>query len=420
MGKLILRVDDIGWLPPDKTKDVGLRYFQLWREKMGLHGLPVYYGMIPSMIGQPELDWIRANLCGKEELAVHGKTHMKGEKVTAAEMSVARDVLDSYHRCRSYIAPFNEYDQGDIEAWGSVQKQGFFFGGFHGDNHKQGYLPVYKDSCYHLPAFRPTYDHTEVLLKQLPRWLDLDCPLVVTLHATWGWKALELLPQLADMIRPHLVSVDFVRSWYEAQELNKQQLTAPHYLAYKSVIERLTCPHSVGSSVIDFGSRYSALPSQLALRGFRVIAVDRDTMLGAYQKEVTARYGVSTVKTVVGETVIGAFGREQYDYITSCWALQHNPPMVMAGIARAMAKALKVNGKLVVVSSFTPGSTFEQRDRPDPQTVLNWIDHHKYIVGPSGLEVTWRQPFHYEHGSTIGDYCDQDQANAICYELVKR
>lgn len=214
-AKFILRVDDVGWLPPDKTKDVGLAYFAKWREALGSRGLPVYYGVIPTMIGHDEACWLQDNMTAGEELAVHGYSHAKGEIVTEAMMRAAASLFSQSAPCQTYIPPFNEYDAGTIRDWGEAWPGGYFLGGFSPQDHNLGIAPVQVGKAIHISAYRPLYDHTEPLIDHLERYLQeargLDVsPVVVTLHATWGYQRLDLLPRVMELVKPHLVPISDV------------------------------------------------------------------------------------------------------------------------------------------------------------------------------------------------------------------
>lgn len=414
MGNLLLRVDDVGWLPPNKTKDEGLAYFTEWRKALGSESLPAYYGVIPSCIGPREVEWLKQSLKGGEEVAVHGHDHARGAVVTDKQMADDNRLLEKAPRNRAYIAPFNDYTERTVKQWGRVAINGYFFGGFPGDNHKLGPIPTLLDNCWHLPTFRPTYDHSEQLIENLPNWLDLDCPLVVTLHATWGWQRLDLLRKIMQIIKPHLVPLDFVPRWHDKSRLSLARLTAPHYLAYNWICNRLS-KFGLGKNVLDFGARYSELPSQLALRGHRVTVYDRDPLYVTYQHRLSKNFGA----TVKAEN----WTEDKYDAIVCCWALQHNLPAAdtIPAIVKNLASKLNKGGSLLVVGSFTTNGSYEQHDRQDPQAVLNMADHRRLIIGPSELSPVYPYPefFYYEPNSTLGSYCLEPQANAVCYELKK-
>lgn len=426
MGHLILRVDDVGWLPPEKTRDVGLDYFSRWRNALGSRGLPIYYGVIPNQIDAREIAWLKENLVGGEEVAVHGYDHAKDAVVTDNQMREANLRLEKSPRCRVYIAPFNRYTERTVRQWGNIAPGGYFLGGFFPDDHRLEYLPVERGNCLHVPAIRETYNHTEPLLEALPAWLDLDCPIVVTLHATWGWQRLDLLERITRLIRDHLEPIDFTRDWLSRSSLSLARLTAPHFLAYSWIRSRIA-RKPLKRAILDFGSRESELPSKLALWGSYVSTFDRDETSASEQKKISANLrarNVTPLPSLDGVQGLGAErGKGSYDVITACWALQHNLPAEteIPKLVKQLASLLKPGGSLLIVSSYTPDRTFEQHNRKDPQTVLNLADHQRLIVRPSGLEFGYQSPefFRYQHGTTSGAMCDSSVANAICYELTK-
>ena len=140
MSQFLLRVDDAGWRPEDKSNDVGLEYFQRWRDAFGIAGHPVVYGFIPSTVTPKEVDWLRDNLKTGEEIAVHGWDHARDAIVTTEQMQAARNLFSGLV-CNSYIPPFNVYDMQTMVNWGEVCPHGDFFGGFKGEHHNFGELP---------------------------------------------------------------------------------------------------------------------------------------------------------------------------------------------------------------------------------------------------------------------------------------
>lgn len=426
--KFILRVDDVGWNPPDKTKDEGLAYFSRWRKALGIGNSPAYYGVIPKMIDVPELNWLRENLGSNEELAVHGWDHEKGKRVTQFQMESARTTLERHSgRCRSYIPPFNSYSHADMEAWGNVCPRGFFFGGFgHREDgpvdHSLGQYPLEIHNTWHIPATRQTYDHSRLLVSNLERWESVQCPVVVTLHCTWDYEYLNAVRTVGEIIKPYLVPADEVISWSERIALDRKALTAPHFLAYSWILERLS-KLPLGQSVLDFGARYSVLPSHMALRGHRVTAIDRDPKVVDDQQSISRRYGVELDSTHVSD-ILEWSPDQKFDVITVVWALQHNSIEYMHKAAEKLGGLLVKGGKILVVSSYTPDSnSFYQENRPDPQWVLNESDH-RLMMGMFGLYGMNYVPkavdyFYYEHGTDVGKSCEKSKANAICYELEK-
>lgn len=410
---LILRVDDCGWTP-EKVQDKGLAYFQEWRRAIGLDKspFPVYYGFIPETVGPDEVAWLRDNLSPQEHISVHGWDHRRGARVTATEMTVGRhkfkrndDTLPS-----TYIAPFNDYDFRTLRDWkeagGSV-----FFGGFAKDTN-WGDLPTMREGVLHLPAIRAIYDRAGPLLQELPKWEGLYCPLVVTLHCTWDWQNLAELHSLGMELRLECVEVDAVNDWLKRATPNLTALTAPHYLAYSWILKQLPSFRRV----LDFGSRYSSLPSLMTLHGHKVTAFDRDIGVLRHQVQISREHKVALNGVVAGSDI----GRYLHDVdtVTSCWAIQHNPPEEQERIVKVISDNLPQDGRLLVVQRYAP-ETYHWKDRADPMWVLGDQDLRRVFIESPKLElVTWEY-FHYEHASTKGDYCDKSQANAVCLHLRK-
>jgi hypothetical protein len=419
MARFILRVDDVGWLP-DHSPDYGLEYFAAWRKAAGLSGLPVYYGAIPSCIGDRELKWLQENLAGREELSVHGCDHARGANVTRQQMADAIHRFRTAAKCRSYIAPFNKYTPATVRDWNlatAADHEGYFFGGFDHEHHQHGNYPVAVDGhVVHLPAFRPLYDHTEPLTEEVPLWCDTQCPLVVTLHCTWGHARLDRLAAITELLLPHLMPIDLVQPWLERSRLNLKRLTAAHYFAQRWVLERI----KIGDRVLDFGARDGEMPSQMALRGCTVSTVDRDSTSPGKQHAVAGRLGVEL--TAYCSSSLDSIGEGYYDVVTATWAIQHNLPgeTEIPAIAAALARRIRPGGRLLIVSSHSSRESFDQIARPDPQRVLSWVDHQRLIVQPSGCQLAGDPYFfQYEHATAIGGKCRQEDANAVAYELRK-
>lgn len=418
---LILRVDDCGWTP-EKVQDKGLAYFQEWRKAIGLDQLPfpVYLGFIPETVGPDEVAWLRDNLSPQEHISVHGWDHRRGARVTATEMTVGRHKFKRNDDTlpETYIAPFNDYDFRTLRDWkeagGSV-----FFGGFAKDTN-WGDLPTMREGVLHLPAIRAIYDRAGPLLRELPKWEDLYCPLVVTLHCTWDAKDLPALKPLGEYLKGKCVEVEAASDWLKRSTPNLKALTSPHYLAYSWILKQLPSFRRV----IDFGSRYSALPSLMTLHSHRVMAFDRDADVLRHQKRISRDFGVSLEDISCGTfdgDLMARFDEDLRlgaDAVTSCWAIQHNPPEEQERIVKVISDNLPQDGRLLVVQRYAP-ETYHWKDRADPMWVLGGQDLRRVFIESPKLElVTWEY-FHYEHASTKGDYCDKSQANAVCLHLRK-
>jgi len=200
--------------------------------------------------------------------------------------------------------------------------------------------------------------------------------------------------------------------------LDRATLTSPHFLAYSYVLEMLTAI-GVGSksTVLDFGSRYSKLPSIIAGRiGCRVMCLDRDPEVTNHQNRLSEEYGVSGLVSVVAG--LGKDNNGGFDAITACWAVQHNAlgdiPVIVAGLA----ESLRPGGLLVLVGSWTAGEAYLQADRPDPQWVLGPAGYRD-LVARSGCVLLNQCWFRYQHRSLEGDWCSFSDANATALTLQK-
>jgi len=414
----LLRVDDCGWRPQDKSDDAGLEYFQKWRTAFGIAGHRVFYGFIPTTLGTREIKWLKANLTPEEEMAVHGWDHARGAIVTTDLMQQALDRFLPL-RTRAYIPPFNVYTVGTIWDWVAVCRKSIFFGGFDDQDdrhHKSGHLPGLIVNTYHVPAIRPLYDRAGPILDRIADYDDLQCPLTVTLHATWDVDNLAALRPLKEHLAGKLIGYDELETWMHRTELDRKKLTAPHYLAYRWILEGLP----LGQRVLDFGSRYSVLPSQMALRGNHVTASDRDASVITHQGKIAKEQGARLRAIAIWDAMTPKFV-EDFDVITACWAIQHNTEEgAIETVVRNLVRALKPGSQLRIVSSFTTGESFLQTDRKDPQWVLNQDDHVKRIIEPSACRVVDTTYFRYVHGTDEGNFCEvTENPNAICYRLLK-
>lgn len=417
--QVILRVDDIGLVPPDKTNDVGLEYFQRWRTALHTEDIPIYLGLIPTTVTSSELQQFKDLLNPNEELAVHGWDHVRGAGVTRAQMLRSRQEFSKYAWCRSYIPPFNAYGDHTIMDWNETRTPGelnVFFAGFRGEHYIGPDQPYMYEDTLVLPTHRFIYDRAPALLQQLPQWESLQCPLVVTLHATWD-QPNSILGDLHDYLKPHLVPVDAVPAHMKKMQLSAKALTGAHYMAYSMVVPHVT----LADEILDFGARYSVLPCQMLLRGGIVTAVDRDARLPEYQEKLAANYGIRPPTTVQWDGLTPRADLGGKHMITACWALQHNlEEGQIETISRNLAALLRPNGKLIVVGSFSPTESFTQMDRADPQIVLNRADHLSRIIVPSCCHLEELRPFRYEHGVAEARECTESEANAVCYVLRKR
>lgn len=184
--------------------------------------------------------------------------------------------------------------------------------------------------------------------------------------------------------------------------LSIQELTAPHYLAYKWLINNI--PEDT-KSILDFGARYSRLPGILSQK-YDVTVYDRDPVV-KNQK----------VKHIVGNDGEGLEG--EFDCIISCWAIQHNDLEKQQLILENLLKHLKSFGVLLIVNKFTKDKSFYQTNRADPCWVLNFKDTFFTYLNNGELTARVIEYFWYEHNTVQGNYCLQDQANAICLNLQK-
>lgn len=408
MAKLILRIDDVGRRPgdpPSPGSDGDLEYFRRWRETCGLQGKPAVYGATPKWLTGNGLRWLLENITTPERLALHGWDHSPGAVVHHEQLHAGKMALST----NTYIPPFNAYTEDTLQAWGNVGGR-YFLGGFHGEHHHYGPLPV-KVGCFHLPALRECYGHAGELLENLPAVLanlhNNAAPVVVTLHVPWDTP--QAARQVVELVEDHLVSLEYVNLWLPKLS---PDFTAPHRLAMEFLCEHV----APFSSVLDFGSSDKPKAAQLGLRGCRVTCYDRDPRV---QRQGNVFADAGAPHAVVYAASDDALPEGPYDAVTACWAIQHNPPGVQAQLAKSLAERLRAGGRLVVVSSFTSLESFHQTARKDPQWVLSQADHEKHVMTPSRLRLSTQRYFYYVHDSNEGRWCEREEANATAYVLER-
>lgn len=185
--------------------------------------------------------------------------------------------------------------------------------------------------------------------------------------------------------------------------LDRNELTAAHYLAYSYVLKALKERLAFSGEVLDFGAGRGVLADLLRSKGYSVTAWDRGT--------------TDWTKSVLPLP----FGDNNFGAVVATWAIQHNRPVErQTRIACELARIVWPGGLLVVVSSLATIETFEQHNRADPQIVLSWLDHLGRIIVPTGMQLLDQRFFFYEHGTSEGDWCGRPKANACCYTLKER
>lgn len=207
--------------------------------------------------------------------------------------------------------------------------------------------------------------------------------------------------------------------------VSRERLTAPHYLAHSRILDNLPPGRH---RALDFGCRYSMLPALLVDTGFvRVEAIDRDPLVQDYQRRVAKNLRVSfnwRVSWGNQPKMPLPYQDKFFDLVTAVWAVQHNFPLEeQISLMKHLSSCVAVGGSLLVVSSFTPGETFEDQDREDPQIILSLVDHARlrdqFYEGPIKMSLKELDHFQYIHGTTDGKFCKPEEANAICYKLER-
>lgn len=214
---------------------------------------------------------------------------------------------------------------------------------------------------------------------------------------------------------------------FEQLHVTRERLTAAHYLATSWVLDNL--PEQRGR-LLDFGSRSSILPGLASNRGWLVTALDRGPRIIDLQATAAVSLGIKMTWHPVwwsqSETsVLPLSVSLPFDCIAAVWALQHNFPIAaQTQLAKSLAALVAPGGRLLIVGSFHPSITREDHARQDPQIILSGAAWTTEILEPMGLLtgpmlLTETKFFNYKHGTTHGDWCDRELANAICVRLER-
>ncbi len=198
--------------------------------------------------------------------------------------------------------------------------------------------------------------------------------------------------------------------------LTLDRLTAPHFLAYSFCLDMLG-PEP--KRVLDFGSRYSLLPTILAMAGHDVVATDRDPGVVNWQAGLAREHGVKFPAYDWHPGSPEQLTIPKLDAITACWSIQHNEPETQAALIAYLGRMLKSGGSLIVVNALGQGQTEHMTNREDPLWRLTIDDMQSLLIDPSGLVLKESDAFRYEHATRRGEWCPMHEGNAIAYRLEK-
>lgn len=406
---VVLRIDDVGRTPADSPEhgtDSDLTYFQEWREAIGLRGLPVIYAAVPQWLSSKGLDALNV-IEPPERVAVHGWDHKKGWGPDLQFMELGRRLLGN---TTVYVPPFNFYDMETMQNWSKVG--GRFFLGGHEDYPSTSCL---ENRVCHIKADASMYGKvfpvkTAILARELN-----DQVAVATLHIPWD--KISDVRGFAEEVKDYLVDLYKTDTVFPSAAVpNLKKETAPHYLAYSWILSEISQLSDVGH-VLDFGARYSRLPTMLTLRGFNVTAADRDKIVLEKQVSIPAEEGVSLSDIWVWNGSNDPKEHKPFDAIVATWVIQHNSLDDISSIVKRLSYTLRAGGHLLIVGSYTNGSTHYQSNRKDPQWILNDEDYLNRIIKAADFREISRKYFWYQHNTEDGDFCDSNKANAICLHL---
>jgi len=210
--KFIVRIDDVGQMPDQTKRDVGLKYFRNWFDKSQWSGIPLYLGVVPGIMQGDDFDVLRHHVeISGGEICIHGYDHEHGP-LTYQQMAMAANLLPGNVRC--VIPPYNEYDAGTISSMGELLhgKDPVIFGGITRD-HSYGKDPVILGEVLHLHAEDSLYDHSYALTNALSKLPPCEYPRVVTLHHRWDHEDPSRARSVARMLRGRCVTVDEAWAW---------------------------------------------------------------------------------------------------------------------------------------------------------------------------------------------------------------
>lgn len=206
--------------------------------------------------------------------------------------------------------------------------------------------------------------------------------------------------------------------------VTRERMSGPHYLANSWILGHIPETKDPMSYVMDFGCNRSILPMLMADRGHKVFALDRTGQVHALQKGVRDQYKCDCVWTTmywdcenIGQ-YLPSINPGTLHIVTAVWAIQHNPFDVQKKIIQEIVTAMKPEGVLLVVSSFSPSGMFHDVNRKDPQWRVG-PEELKELIAVSGCELEEIKYFWYEHMTPDGDWCDIDHAVAVAYKLRK-
>lgn len=209
--KFILRVDDVGQDLDQSKSDKQLSRFRKWWSVGKWEGVPIYLGVVPAFCGEWERGWL-SDLLPSSHIALHGWDHAHA-MLREPDIRKASDVFPT---SQVVIPPYNLYDGETVEGIAKVLgPQSTLLGGFDGDHHRYGCLPVRvplrMGDVLHVSANPKYYARCYQLVNTVEHTIDRvesEKMIQVVLHHRWDVEFLEGVRELREVIGPHLIRIE--------------------------------------------------------------------------------------------------------------------------------------------------------------------------------------------------------------------
>lgn len=231
-GKIMVRVDDIGWTDevlnyPIKKPDAGLRIAQQFHHAMG--GLPYLAGVIPACVDHEGLTWLRTKPSGMT-IALHGWDHGadrvdERDEFSARSVDEIRDRIDRGQKLigptEHLIPPYNAVPEVLCRAVWHEGIRYVWVGAEYGTWWRINNINVIGSDAFLCGATRwqqgirdPIVNVSiQNVLRESSRWA------VLTLHLPWEWARdpeFNGVRELVAILTDHIISpVDYFKELEE-------------------------------------------------------------------------------------------------------------------------------------------------------------------------------------------------------------
>lgn len=193
--------------------------------------------------------------------------------------------------------------------------------------------------------------------------------------------------------------------------LDLAEMKAARFYALSWLMSQVNSIGYVSGDCLDFGCGMSPLPSMLRPHVGQIYVLDRIVASVDFQKQTCRAIDAVGVNFLIPDSL---------QLVTSVFSVQHNDMVDIGLIAQRIGRSLRDGGSWLYVGSYAKESRYQSiAERRDPQHVLSRKAVETLIVEMSGCSVIDERYFSYQHGTTNGQFCDADSANAICLHLKK-